>query len=260
MQDSTFGDPAGLDDGNAYRGGPLMSAYDLAIATRNALPVPLLAHLAASPSVSFVGPDGVHHTLTNHNKLVREHLYPGATGFKTGFTNKAEHTLVATATRNGRTLIAVILGTVRRVRLGRATSSTPGSRPRPATAPATTLPPVAGHDLRVRAARAHRVPAPSPELLGRRGGIDDRDAPPADPAHHRDGARRSAPVAAIAPTSGALAAAHDRARSTAAGCRRHDDPAHRLRAAPRDRSTCCGSAPCAGPAPAASRGAARRTA
>jgi serine-type D-Ala-D-Ala carboxypeptidase (penicillin-binding protein 5/6) len=111
MKDSTFGDPAGLDDGNAFRGGSLMSAYDIAIATRNALHVPLLAHLAASPSVSFTGPDGVHHTLVNHNKMVSQHLYAGANGFKTGFTDKAGHTLVATATRNGRTLIAVVLGT-----------------------------------------------------------------------------------------------------------------------------------------------------
>ncbi len=111
LKDSTFNDPAGLDDGNAPGGGPLMSAYDIAITTQNALRVPVLAHLAASPSVAFVGPDGVHHTLINHNKLVSDHLYPGATGFKTGFTNKAEHTLIATATRNGRTLIAVILGT-----------------------------------------------------------------------------------------------------------------------------------------------------
>jgi D-alanyl-D-alanine carboxypeptidase (penicillin-binding protein 5/6) len=111
LKDSTFNDPAGLDDGNAPGGGPLMSAYDIAVSTRNALAVPALATLAASPSVSFIGPDGVHHTLINHNKLVSDHLYPGATGFKTGFTNKAEHTLIATATRHGRTLIAVILGT-----------------------------------------------------------------------------------------------------------------------------------------------------
>ena len=36
--------------------------------------------------------------------------YPGAIGFKTGFTDHAQHTLVAAATRNGRTLIAVVLG------------------------------------------------------------------------------------------------------------------------------------------------------
>ena len=110
MNDSTFGDPAGLDDGNAFRGGPLMSAYDIAVSTRNALHVPLLAHLAASASVDFTGPDGPHH-LVNHNKLVSQHLYAGATGFKTGFTDKAGHTLIATATRNGRTLIAVVLNT-----------------------------------------------------------------------------------------------------------------------------------------------------
>jgi D-alanyl-D-alanine carboxypeptidase (penicillin-binding protein 5/6) len=111
LRDSTFADPAGLDDGNAYNGGPMMSAYDIAISARNALAVPAIANYAASPVVTFVGPGGVHHTLTNHNKLVSEHLYAGATGFKTGFTNKAGHTLIATATRNGRTLIAVILGT-----------------------------------------------------------------------------------------------------------------------------------------------------
>jgi D-alanyl-D-alanine carboxypeptidase (penicillin-binding protein 5/6) len=110
MKDSTFADPAGLDDGNAFRGGPRMSAYDIAIATRNALRVPLLAHLAASVSVDFTGPDGPHH-LVNHNKLVSQHLYAGADGFKTGFTDKAGHTLIATATRNGRTLIAVVLNT-----------------------------------------------------------------------------------------------------------------------------------------------------
>lgn len=110
LRDSHFADPAGLDDGNAYGGGPLMSAYDIAITTRNALKVPVLAHLAASPVISFVGPGG-QHRLTNHNKLVSEHLYSGATGFKTGFTNKAGHTLIATATRGGRTLIAVVLGT-----------------------------------------------------------------------------------------------------------------------------------------------------
>jgi D-alanyl-D-alanine carboxypeptidase (penicillin-binding protein 5/6) len=111
LRDSTFNDPAGLDDGNAYQGGPIMSAYDIAITARNALRVPVLAHLAASPSVSFVGPDGVTHTLVNHNKLVSDHLYLGATGMKTGFTDKAGHTLIATATRNGRTLIAVVLDT-----------------------------------------------------------------------------------------------------------------------------------------------------
>jgi D-alanyl-D-alanine carboxypeptidase (penicillin-binding protein 5/6) len=112
LRDSRFADPAGLDDGNAYGGGPLMSAYDIAVSTRNALSVPLLRNLAAAPEFSFVGPGGVHHHLTNHNKLVSDHLYLGANGFKTGFTDKAGHTLIATATRNGRTIIAVVLDTI----------------------------------------------------------------------------------------------------------------------------------------------------
>lgn len=111
LRDSTFADPAGLDDGNAYKGGPLMSAYDIAVSARNALSVPLLRNLAAAPTFSFVGPGGLQHHLTNHNKLVSEHLYAGADGFKTGFTDKAGHTLIATATRNGRTLVAVVLDT-----------------------------------------------------------------------------------------------------------------------------------------------------
>jgi D-alanyl-D-alanine carboxypeptidase (penicillin-binding protein 5/6) len=135
LRDSTFADPAGLDDGAAYRGGPLMSAYDIAVSTRNALSVPLLANLAAAPEFSFVGPGGIHHHLTNHNKLVSEHRYVGADGFKTGFTDKAGHTLIATATRNGRTIIADVLGTIDAygwaehfLDTGFADPPTPGSR------------------------------------------------------------------------------------------------------------------------------------
>ena len=52
LQDSTLGDPAGLDDTTSYKGGPYMSAYDLAIATRNALAVPEIAKWAATHEYS----------------------------------------------------------------------------------------------------------------------------------------------------------------------------------------------------------------
>jgi D-alanyl-D-alanine carboxypeptidase (penicillin-binding protein 5/6) len=112
MRDSTFGDPAGLDDGTSYKGGPFTSAYDLAIAARNALTVPAIAKWAALHEYQFVDNGGTHHDLTNHNRMLPGALYayPGAIGFKTGYTNQAQHSLVAAATRNGRTLIAVILG------------------------------------------------------------------------------------------------------------------------------------------------------
>ena len=46
--------------------------------------------------------------LSNTNKLVR--VYPGATGLKTGFTQKAGYCLSATAQRDGMELIAVVMG------------------------------------------------------------------------------------------------------------------------------------------------------
>jgi D-alanyl-D-alanine carboxypeptidase (penicillin-binding protein 5/6) len=111
LKDSTLNDPAGLDDPTSFQGGPMMSAYDLAIATRNALTVPDIAKWAAMHEYSFVDPSGVSHHLVNHNKMLPGGGadYPGAIGFKTGFTQRSQHTLVAVASRNGRTLIAVVL-------------------------------------------------------------------------------------------------------------------------------------------------------
>jgi D-alanyl-D-alanine carboxypeptidase len=114
MRDSTFGDPAGLSDETSYQGGPKTSAYDLAIATRNALAVPQIARWAATKDYEFDDPTGLHHTLHNHNKFLPGNgfNYPGANGFKTGYTEIAQHSLVATASRGGRQCIAVILGGV----------------------------------------------------------------------------------------------------------------------------------------------------
>ena len=47
-------------------------------------------------------------TYTNGNRLLG--TYPGCDGMKTGFTNKSKYSLVATATRDGRRLISVVLG------------------------------------------------------------------------------------------------------------------------------------------------------
>lgn len=114
LKDSTLGDPAGLDDSTSYNGGPTMSAYDLAVATRNALAVPAIAKWAATQYYEFDDVDGIHHRLTNHNPMLPggDYAYQGATGFKTGYTDRAQHSLVATATRDGRTFIVVILGAV----------------------------------------------------------------------------------------------------------------------------------------------------
>jgi D-alanyl-D-alanine carboxypeptidase len=111
MKDTILNDPAGLDD-PGFQGGPYMSAFDLANATRNALTVPAIAQWAGTHSLTWTDPSGGTQTTVNHNKMLPggAYAYLGSTGFKTGFTDRAEHTLVSTATRNGRTLIAVILG------------------------------------------------------------------------------------------------------------------------------------------------------
>jgi D-alanyl-D-alanine carboxypeptidase len=113
MKDSTFSDPAGFDDAASFKGGPRMSAYDIAIATRNALTVPEIAKWASTARYQFDDPAGQHRSLLNHNKMLpgASRGYEGATGFKTGYTKRAGHTFVATAGRNGCTLIVVVLNT-----------------------------------------------------------------------------------------------------------------------------------------------------
>ena len=113
MKDSTFSDPAGLDDDMSFGGGPRMSAFDIAISARNTLAVPELALFAALKERAFVDPAGAQRNLVNHNRMLvgNSNAYDGATGLKTGFTNLAGRTFVGSATRNGRTLIVVVLGT-----------------------------------------------------------------------------------------------------------------------------------------------------
>jgi D-alanyl-D-alanine carboxypeptidase len=108
--DTTFGDPAGLDDSTSYNGGTRMSAYDLAVVARNALAVPEIAIPARTVNWSFTDPTGATRYLTNHNKGFLT-TYPGAIGLKTGNTKAANRTLVTAASRNGRTFIAIVLGT-----------------------------------------------------------------------------------------------------------------------------------------------------
>ncbi len=55
--------------------------------------------------------NGVHKTyrLRNFNGLVG--VYPGAVGFKVGYTGKAVYTTVVAAERAGKKILAVVLGT-----------------------------------------------------------------------------------------------------------------------------------------------------
>jgi D-alanyl-D-alanine carboxypeptidase (penicillin-binding protein 5/6) len=104
-------DPAGLDEEPfAFEGGNLVSARDLAIIARAALAQPEIRLIVARDSYRFHGADGNDHRVVNHNLLLKR--YPGATGMKTGYTSGAGHTLIGSATRNGRTMISVVLNAV----------------------------------------------------------------------------------------------------------------------------------------------------
>ncbi|MBI5129482.1 MAG: D-alanyl-D-alanine carboxypeptidase [Rhodopseudomonas palustris] len=84
--------------------GQVTSARDLAILARAVIrDLPEYEYFVHIPAIRF----GKRVTY-NFNKLIGR--YPGADGFKTGFICASGYNLVASATRNGRRLIAVVLG------------------------------------------------------------------------------------------------------------------------------------------------------
>lgn len=89
---------SGLSDDN------LLSAEDLATISRAALDDPRLRPVLASRSVTL---PSVGEVATRNELLL---LDPTATGVKTGFTTAAGPSLVASAERDGRSLLAVVLG------------------------------------------------------------------------------------------------------------------------------------------------------
>jgi D-alanyl-D-alanine carboxypeptidase len=101
-------DPAGLDDEFSVRGGNLISARDLAIAARALLHDPTLSAIVATKVFPFHGGDGIDHKLSNHNRMLWD--YAGAIGVKTGYTAKSQECRIAAARRDGRTMIAVVIG------------------------------------------------------------------------------------------------------------------------------------------------------
>ena len=68
--------------------------------------------MAAVPAITLPA-SAMHHALKlyNLNELIR--TYRGATGLKTGWTGRAGGCLIATATRDGRHLLAVVMGSPR---------------------------------------------------------------------------------------------------------------------------------------------------
>ena len=97
-----FASPHGLYTPDNYT-----TAYDLALITRAALANPTIRDIVRTRTYRFHPPGGPARVLYNHNKLLGR--YPGADGVKTGYVHEAGLTLVASATRRGWRLIAVVL-------------------------------------------------------------------------------------------------------------------------------------------------------
>ena len=105
MQDTHFVNCTGLDD-DPNAESHLTSAYDIALMSRE-----LMLHHPKIREFTTIWMDTIRSGsfgLANTNKMVR--FYPGCTGLKTGFTQKAGYCLSASAEKDGLGLIAVVMG------------------------------------------------------------------------------------------------------------------------------------------------------
>lgn len=101
MGETRFFSSNGLDD----RG--RSSPADLLRLARVTDAIPLFDRITATRFRTIPGPDGRDRRIQNRNALLW--LYPGAFGTKTGLTYRAGSCVVASATRGGRRLVAIVL-------------------------------------------------------------------------------------------------------------------------------------------------------
>ncbi len=103
LRDTHYTSPSGVIDRGNYS-----TAWDLAALTRYALRNPRFRRLVRTKRIEVRwAPPTNAKIYVNNNWLLQ--TYRGADGVKTGYTSKAGWCLVASATRRGRTLIAVVL-------------------------------------------------------------------------------------------------------------------------------------------------------
>lgn len=100
-KDTVFRTPNGLDSLDHHS-----TAYDMAVITRYALNNKQFMDIINTKQVSFKT-NMSNYDIINKNRLLSE--YEGANGVKTGYTGKAGHCFVGSATQNDMTLISVVL-------------------------------------------------------------------------------------------------------------------------------------------------------
>jgi serine-type D-Ala-D-Ala carboxypeptidase (penicillin-binding protein 5/6) len=107
--DTVAKDPSGLD-----APGQSSSAYDLALIGRAAMKLPDFRNYVIKKQTSVPGGKDAKgkvrpsFKISSHNQLLFN--YPGTIGIKTGYTIAAKHTLIAAASRGGKTYILTSMG------------------------------------------------------------------------------------------------------------------------------------------------------
>lgn len=100
-KDTIFRTPNGLDSLDHHS-----TAYDMAVITRYALNNQQFIDIINTKEASFKTNKSTYNMI-NKNRLLSE--FEGANGVKTGYTGKAGHCFVGSATQNDMTLISVVL-------------------------------------------------------------------------------------------------------------------------------------------------------
>ncbi len=105
---SNFVNPDGYHDPNHYS-----TAHDLLLIAQEAMKYAVVRNASSAYEMKISTLSGQWLTFKNTNSLINsksEYYYPYATGLKTGMTYGAGYCLIATATKDGRTLIAISMG------------------------------------------------------------------------------------------------------------------------------------------------------
>lgn len=103
MRNSYFMNAHGLTENGQYS-----TARDMAIVGRKAMQDPVIRSMMRIPAYTFRYSDGTTRKLKNTNRILTR--VPYCNGMKTGTTRASGRCLMVSGTHNGRTVIAVVLG------------------------------------------------------------------------------------------------------------------------------------------------------
>ena len=123
MNDTRYASPNGLPPPRgSKRGFDVSTAYDLSLLGRRLAAMPEVFKYTSRASHTVTGGGGQPISFQNHNYFVSRNLdpqhlarsIPECDGFKTGYTAASGSSIVLTASRNGRRVVVVVLGSAGR--------------------------------------------------------------------------------------------------------------------------------------------------